>query len=378
MKLHTVNKEHKELAIWQQNLNKSPNCQHGLISSGRLAKHNIDIIALQEPSINFLSKTIASRDWVPLYPSTHEKQPEKTRSVILVRSDILTESWEQLDFPSGDVTALRIKESWGTLTIFNIYNDCEHDDTLEALTLYHRQHNRNILGTETTRHEHHVIWLGDFNRHHPYWDNPEDNRLFTKSAREAAEQLLKAIADIGMDMALAKGIPTHQHNATKKWTRLDQVFISEHTMEAVTICDTIPEERGVNTDHVPIVTVLDLKLMKAPTQLARNFREVDWMNFCTMLEEKLAEQGVPKNITTPHVLNLTCEKLTKALQDTIEEEVPRTEINTRSVKAPPMVGPTWTRVRLTLGLDCLPTLCQGTVSFLIPTLCFLHCSLVCV
>ena len=30
------------------------------------------------------------------------------------------------------------------------------------------------------------------------------------------------------------------------------------------------------------------------------------------------------------------------------------------VKAPPMVGPTWTRVRLTLGSDCLPTLFQGT------------------
>ena len=30
------------------------------------------------------------------------------------------------------------------------------------------------------------------------------------------------------------------------------------------------------------------------------------------------------------------------------------------VMAPPMVDPTWTRVHLTLGSDCLPTLCQGT------------------
>ena len=27
---------------------------------------------------------------------------------------------------------------------------------------------------------------------------------------------------------------------------------------------------------------------------------------------------------------------------------------------PPMVGPTWTRVRSTLGSDCLPALSQGT------------------
>ena len=37
-----------------------------------------------------------------------------------------------------------------------------------------------------------------------------------------------------------------------------------------------------------------------------------------------------------------------------------TLIANASVKAPPMVGPTWTRVRLTLGSDCFPTLFQGT------------------
>ena len=115
MNLYNINKERRGLAIWQQNLNKSPNCQHDLLSSRRLARHNIDIVALQEPSVNFLNKTIATQDWTPLYPSTHEKQPEKTRSITLIRSDLLTESWEQLDFPSGDVTATCVKEDWGTV-----------------------------------------------------------------------------------------------------------------------------------------------------------------------------------------------------------------------------------------------------------------------
>jgi hypothetical protein len=106
MNLHDITKEHKALAIWQQNLNKSPTCQCRLLSSGRLTQCNIDIIALQEPSINFLNKTIASQEWVLLYPSTHEKQPKKTQSVILIQSDLLMENWEKIDFPSGDVTAL--------------------------------------------------------------------------------------------------------------------------------------------------------------------------------------------------------------------------------------------------------------------------------
>ena len=46
---------------------------------------------------------------------------------------------------------------------------------------------------------------------------------------------------------------------------------------------------------------------------------------------------------------------------------------TNSVKAPPMMGPTWTRVRLILGSDCFPALFQGTVLPLSLTLCFLHC-----
>jgi hypothetical protein len=132
MNLYNINKECKAFTIWQQNLNKSPNCQHRLLSSGRLAKHNIDIIALREPSINFLNKTITSRDWILIYPTTHEKQPEKTRSITLIRGDLLTESWEQLSFPSRDVTAVRIKEKWGALTIFNIYNDCELDVMIDV------------------------------------------------------------------------------------------------------------------------------------------------------------------------------------------------------------------------------------------------------
>ena len=38
-------------------------------------------------------------------------------------------------------------------------------------------------------------------------------------------------------------------------------------------------------------------------------------------------------------------------------------VSTGDVTTPPMVGPTWPRVRSALGSDCLPTLSQGTASF---------------
>ena len=39
-----------------------------------------------------------------------------------------------------------------------------------------------------------------------------------------------------------------------------------------------------------------------------------------------------------------------------------TEDDSEDVMTPPMVGPTWPRVRSTLGSDCLPALSQGTAS----------------
>ena len=75
----------------------------------------------------------------------------------------------------------------------NIYNDCKHNKTLEMLTEYHRTHTKEILGTTETQDKHHLVWLGDFNRHHPYWDAPENNSLFTHEAMDQAELLIQAV-----------------------------------------------------------------------------------------------------------------------------------------------------------------------------------------
>jgi hypothetical protein len=174
------NEEKKsKLTIWQQNLNKSQTGQHDLISSGKLAYAGIDIVALQEPAINFLDKTIAARDWIPIYPSMHDKEPRKIRAITLMNSKLPTENWEQVDFNSGDVVVVKIIGKWGQMTLFNIYNDCQHDCTIHELMKFHRANHRTLMGSEDGEDTHHILWVGDFNRHHPAWDNPEDTRLFT-------------------------------------------------------------------------------------------------------------------------------------------------------------------------------------------------------
>ena len=214
-----------------------------------------------------------------IYPSGHTNSPEKTRSVLLLRDNLLTDAWEQIDFPSSDVMALCIKGSLGTLTIFNIYNDCNHDNMLELLSKYHKAHHKELLGNTEMQSKHHIVWVGDFNWHHPCWDSMDNASLFTKEALEKAELLIQAVVEIGLDLALPTGVPMHEHNVTKHWSRLDQVFIMEHTLEALTQCKAFLAEQGLNTDHFPIISDLNVDAELTPKKIISNFRDVEWKDF---------------------------------------------------------------------------------------------------
>ena len=318
------------ISIWQQNVNRSRTCQHDLISSAALARRGIDIVALQEPAITNFGTSIASRDWVPVYPTTHNSDPNKTRSILLIRNNILTEQWKQVDFPSGDVTVIQLSGRWGEMTLFNIYNDGEKNDTVHQLEAFTRTLSATSSRNETNTKP--IIWMGDFNRHHPHWDNPNDTRLFTRSALDNAEVLISAVAGLGLDLALPPGIPTHLHNVTKKWTRLDQVFISEDHLDSIITCDALSNTPGINTDHLPILTMLDLNITRTQASQPRNFRNVDWETFEKALASKLETTGPPSPIRSPGEVISACQKLTEAIQETIDDEVPTTDLGIKSKK----------------------------------------------
>ncbi|KAH9988496.1 hypothetical protein BJV77DRAFT_949499 [Russula vinacea] len=128
------------LKIWQQNVNKSWTCQHDLISSGRLAYEGIDIVALREPKINKFGGAVTAREWTVVYPSTHALDPTKTHSIILIRADIITDNWLQIDINSGDITVVWLRGRWGEIDIYNTYINCIHDQGLEELAKTTRMH----------------------------------------------------------------------------------------------------------------------------------------------------------------------------------------------------------------------------------------------
>ncbi len=151
----------KNLKIWQQNVNKSRNAQEDLLESLKTKK--FDICAIQEPYIDSFNNTRANSKWRVVYPSTHYTNPKKTRSVILVNTSVLTNTWSDLATNSGDVTAIQLQTNTGKTNIFNVYNDINNNDALQALS-------QTIQTFHNKESNEHMIWLGDFNQHHPYWD----------------------------------------------------------------------------------------------------------------------------------------------------------------------------------------------------------------
>ena len=168
----------------------------------------------------------------------------------------------------------------------------------------------------------HNLWVGDFNRHHPHWDNPSDTRLFMREALNTAEILIEVVAEAGLEMALPSSITTHIYNVMKKWSRLDQVFLSKHSENLLITCNTQMESRGINMDHLPIRTELSLEASTIKVMSTQNFREVDWEEFGKVLERHLAELQPPTKITMQRQLDKHCSKLTTAIQSTMSKQVP--------------------------------------------------------
>jgi len=316
------------LLIWQQNINKLPTCQHDLLSGNKLTKENIDILAIQEPAINFNNMSIAAKEWTLIYPSTHTSNLETTRSLLLIHSQISMDSWSQLYFPLGNVTVIQITSAWGKLMLFNIYNDGKHNNTIKLLTKYHKDNQANIRHNASGNA--HTVWLGDFNRHHPYWDDPGDDRLFTKEATLAAEILIEAVAETGLELVLPCGLLTHCHSATKRWSRLDHVFITDHSIDMVTMCNTLPDHRGINMDHLPILMELNLVVNILEVDPIPNFREVDWDEFWKALSTHLEATDRSLAIICQRQLDERCTKLTEAIQAAIQDQVPIMEITPKS------------------------------------------------
>ena len=272
---------HNQLRIWQQNLNKSLTAQLHLLNTA--SPQDWDILLIQEPWFGNLT-TRATWSWTVLYSDIYyEDNTANPRAIILVNTNLSTDSYEQIQFRSTDVMGIRIKTSAGPVTLINVYNDCTHNAAMDEVSAYL---SRTFPGDHIPDDEH-VIMAGDFNRHHGWW---EDERNMHLTSTEALIQpLLDVLYRFDMGMALPANIPTLQALSTGNWTHPDNVWCSNHTTDLFIQCNTNPGLRGPNTDHLPILSTLDLPTTRNIPKPTCNFRATDWNKFSDHLAETLPQ-----------------------------------------------------------------------------------------
>jgi len=92
----------------------------------------------------------------------------------------------------------------------------------------------------------------------------------------------------------------------------------------VVYCTTDPRLRGPGTDHVPILTVLELPAKRADRTPRYNFRVVEWEDFKKELATRMEELPEPGPIRSEEEYEAAVSGLTRVLQETIHAMVPVT------------------------------------------------------
>src|SRR5271155_3313845 len=308
------------IKIWQQNTRKSLIFQLATLHS---IENKYDIICIQEPYFNFQTISRATSVWTSVYPSGFSNTADGPipRALTLVHTRISTNSWVQIPVDSPDVVAIRIISKRGVLNIYNIYNDCTHSETIKILDKHMTSRNANQVGPRDDGKARGDIWLGDFNRHNPWWEDLNNSRLFTNKNLDEAQILIDILSDYNMDLALPQYIPTI-FNSRGGNTRPDNIFISEDISNWITKCEVLID-RPPRADHFPIVTHLDLPLPKPDKDKPWNFRATDWCRFRRELDDTL--KGVPliEQLHNTSQINEALHRLETAVLDTMTKVVPK-------------------------------------------------------
>lgn len=284
-----------------------------------------DIVVIQELHIDFLGQTCANPYWMVIYPRQHLNNPKKTRSVILVNCNISMNNWEDLNIDSSNVTGVHLHGVFGAICILNVYNNCMNNGSLRVVEEFMRRRQnrlevRNRMGEK-------VLWLGDFNRHHPLWDEERNVHLFTKATLEAAQPLIDMISEHDIHMVLPKDIPTLEACLTKNFTRVNNIFCTENLIDCVISCNTYPHWCPQKTDHLLVISVLEIELEEAIQITKFNYRSMDWEEFRKSLENNLAEMLVVEEITSEEDLYDHIAKLNSAIKATFKDQVPLNKLS---------------------------------------------------
>lgn len=301
---------------------KIPTAQHDLLANAEL--EDWDIIALQEPYLDHLHLTQASPKWHIIYPSNKSLDGQShMHSIILVNTNIHSKQISQIAIQSTNDTAIQFRTDSHTVIIINVYNDNMHSCAIDTISREWEIHKNTWLVDPSTK----IIVLGDFNWHHSTWETRRNAHLTSQDC--LLNPLLDLIVNMHLEMVLPRDIPTLEARNTGNWTCPDNVWRCADSPSPFITCNVRSGLQPVYTDHLPIVSTLDLTYTLTAHQVRFNFKEVDWDTFQERLIINLGTTLTTdlSGITDTATLEEGTNQLFKSITNTIQEVVPQAKIS---------------------------------------------------
>ena len=223
-----------------------------------------------------------------------------------------------LDILCSDITAICLKGEFSSCSIFNIYNDCTNNNTMTALCNYLTNNGPKALPTPSD----HMLWLRDFNCHHPLWEPNNNHHLYNLA--DMINPLLDLITENNMIQALPPEIPTYEM-AMSNWTHPDNIWCNNNPNDLIMICDINSSIRPPQADHLPILMELDLPVCRANKFPTHNMQDIDFKSINEKLKTLLAERCPASRINLKEELEQAVNTLVKTVQVVLDQEVPKSK-----------------------------------------------------
>jgi len=120
-----------------------------------------------------------------------------------------------------------------------MYNDNTNLDSMHIVVQYMACRG---WARESSEGPAHVLWLGDFNSHHPMWDEAQNAHLFMRANLDRVQNVIDMLTNYDLQMVLPKNLPTLQALALGNHMRPDNVFATAALATVVMSCNTMPGE----------------------------------------------------------------------------------------------------------------------------------------
>ena len=258
-----------QLCIYQCNAHRSRITHHSILNNSLM--ENFDLLMIVEPYTYTQDEqhtTLIHCQWQLILPGLLMEATARPCSIIYVNTRILSMSYFITPSPSRDIALIsfQLPDSAQPLTFVNIYNPLTTFTTIPAIAEV-VDLNPMLFSPEAA-----FISLGDFNLHHPLWNDP----ALEQASHHEADTLLDIMTTIGAQLRSQPAIHTY-HNSQGASSVIDLVFTSTMADRLYEKCITSHDsDFNHGSDHYPILHCLTLAILRVNPPPRFNWKTTDW------------------------------------------------------------------------------------------------------